>query len=177
MAGSRVIFSTMKLRKIKRSGTYQKQWTRNINTMNEIPENWRIDRVPTKWERIFTIIISGFLSALFGALGGLFAWALITDPNIGKSEDIYFLIGVALLFSICVYILIRAVRGKVSKPSAFKAKLIGYYILAMSMAFIPMALVGDYGNKFYLLSVSMTGIPMGISLLRQGKALEKKRWR
>lgn len=141
--------------------------------MNEIPENWRIDRIPTKRERIFTIIISGLLSVLFGALSGLFAWTLIIDPNMRKSEDIYFFIGVTFLFSICVYILIRAARGKASKPSAFKAKLIGYCILVMSIVFIPMALVGDYDNKFYLLSVSMTGIPMGISILRQGKALEK----
>ena len=143
--------------------------------MNDIPDKWKIDRIPTERERKSTIIFSSFLSILFGFLSILFAWMLVSSPETREKQNIYFFIGVTVLFIICIYVLVRAIRAKYEKLSAFKAKLIGYLILVISIAFIPMALLGrKYDNKFYLLALSFTGIPMGISIIKQGKSFEKR---
>jgi hypothetical protein len=75
---------------------------------------------------------------------------------------------------IAVYVLVRAIKGKYKKPSAFKAKLIGYSVLLFSAAMLLVAIFnGKDAKVFYLLSLSFTGIPMGISIIKQGRALEE----
>lgn len=142
--------------------------------MSDIPENWRIDRIPTRRQRIFTMIISGFLSALFGFTSGVFAWMFLFAPEMREKENIYFFLGVNVFLLISVYVLVRAIKGKVRKPSAFKAKLIGYLVLFCSAAMFFLAIFkGEGARLFYMLSLTFTGIPMGISIIKQGKALEK----
>lgn len=148
---------------------------RALSAMSDIPENWRIDRIPTKRQRIFTIIISGFLTALFGILSGMFAWSLLFTPEMREKENIYFFLGVTVFLIISVYVLLHTIRGKYKGLSAFKAKLIGYLVLLFSAAIFLLALFkGEGARLFYLLSLSFTGVPMGISIIKQGKALEER---
>ncbi|NKB36894.1 MAG: hypothetical protein GKR93_06940 [Gammaproteobacteria bacterium] len=143
--------------------------------MSEIPDSWKIDRVPTKRERLSTIIASGILSIIFGSLSGMSVWMMFSSPDTRENENIYFLGSVLLLFIICIYILIRALRDRKRKPSALKAKITGYIVLVASAAMIPLALLkGEGANTFYMLAISLTGIPMGISIIKQGKTIEKR---
>src|SRR5687768_18611172 len=113
--------------------------------MSDIPENWRIDRVPTRRQRIITIIISGFLTVMFGFLSGAFAWMLLFTPEMREKENVYFFLGVTVFLLISAYVLVRAIRGKAKKLSAFKAKLIGWLVLFFSAAMLLLALCKGEG--------------------------------
>lgn len=92
-----------------------------------------------------------------------------------EKENVYFFLGVTVFLLISVYVLLRAIRGKDKKLSALQAKLIGCSVLFLSAAMLLLALFKGEGAKlFYLLSLAFTGIPMGISIIKQGKDLDER---
>lgn len=138
--------------------------------MGDIPENWKIDKVPTRRQRISTIALSGVLSLFFAILGLAFAWMLITAPHTRESSNFYFLVGVAIFLLVSVAVFVRSVKNRPKKLNAFQAKLAGYTIFLGSVTMLVMALFGgEPSSRFYMLAISLTGILMGASIIKQGR--------
>mgnify|MGYP000139951801 CR=1 FL=1 len=134
--------------------------------MNTKHDKWNLDRLPTKWERIYGSVFA----ILIFLVMSLFLYASsISLINKEATEESWVTFAVAaLLFIGSSFLLVRVVFGKRSKPSARAIIFTGYVIGAMCGFFLVVSVLG-LGNSSYLAGVGLTGLAGSLLIIKQGK--------
>ncbi|WP_444919616.1 hypothetical protein ACJJID_11505 [Microbulbifer sp. CnH-101-G] len=120
--------------------------------------NWDIDRVPTKKERIFTIVVSLIICTFTGTVSYFGVLMFLNGEAPLLSYSFFY-----VTFLISLWALIRACVSRASKPSGVAIMAVGSFLFLSGVAllFIP------YGNAFqaYFVFVGLFG---GTTIFLQG---------
>jgi divalent metal cation (Fe/Co/Zn/Cd) transporter len=135
--------------------------------MSEEDDKWNMNRIPTRWERIY----GSFFSIIIFVLMTLFLYAsflrFIKSEEVSKNSLITLCVAV-LLFAGSGYLLLRVALGKRRKPSARAIITTGYVLGATSCMLLILPVFG-LGNTPYLLSTGFIGLAGSASIISQGK--------
>ncbi|WNO09989.1 hypothetical protein [Teredinibacter sp. KSP-S5-2] len=120
--------------------------------------NWNIDRLPTKRERIATIVLGLIICALTGAIS-YFGIALFIKGESGFWQFSFFYV----LFLLGLWSLVRAIFGKSTKPSSIAMMAVGLFWLSMGLLILFISL--EESDELYM---AIMGIASGIAIFKQG---------
>ena len=127
---------------------------------------WNLDRVPTKWERIYGSALSILIFLLMGVFLYASCFPLMVDGTGNKPWGSF--IVAMLLFVASGYLMLRVVLSKRRKPSPRAIVITGYIVGGMGCALLVMSVLG-LGNTLYLASVGLTGLAGSIVIINQGR--------
>ena len=134
--------------------------------MSTEDNKWDLDRLPTKWERIY----GSTFSILVFVLMSLYLYASylsLVEGEITNSILFNFLIAV-LLFAGSGYLLVRVAFGKRRRPSAKAIVITGYVIGVTSCLLLALSVLG-VGDSPYLTRFGLNGLAGSILVIKQGK--------
>lgn len=129
-------------------------------------KKWNIDRVPTKWERIYGSAFSLLIFLLMGLFLYVSSLALVRDATKNKPWSLF--VVAILLFAGSSYLMSRVVFSKRRKPTPRAIVFTGYIIGGVSCALLVMSILG-LGNTPYLASTGLTGLAGSFVIINQGR--------
>lgn len=135
--------------------------------MSTEDDKWNLDRLPTKWERIYGSIFSALIFVLMAVFLYASTIPLLSSEGATTNVLVSFVVSL-LLFSGSGYLLLRVAFGKRSKPSPRAIIISGYVIGVASGILLAVSLFG-LGNTPYLAGVGLTGLAGSSLIINQGK--------
>lgn len=134
--------------------------------MSTDEDKWNLDRLPTKWERIYGSAFSILIFVLMSIF--LYASSLSLIESKPSNNVLATFLVALLLFIGSGYLLISVVFGKRKKPSATAIIVTGYVLGAASCMLLVVSVLG-LGNTPYLAAIGFTGLAGSTLIIKQGK--------
>jgi hypothetical protein len=135
--------------------------------MSTEDDKWNIDRLPTKWERMYGSVFSVLIFVLMTVFLYASSLTLVSSEEITTNILVTFVVS-ALLFSGSGYLVLRVVFSKRRKPSARAIIITGYVIGVASCILLVLSILG-FGNTPYLAGVGFAGLAGSSLIISKGK--------
>ena len=133
--------------------------------MSTEEDKWNLDRLPTKWERIYGSIFAILIFVLMSFF--LYVSSLMLIEKSYTNNILATFSVAALLFIGSCYLLVRVVFRKSRKPS-LKTILITGYVIGVAISLLLVVSLFGFENSIYLAGIGFTGLAGSSLIIKNG---------